>query len=168
MHPWGSRSGAPASGSGCRPRRARRSSRRAPRVSSAGVPDKTATTHHSFGGSFSAGSKPIFASKYAFFSIFQNLKENYLLASKFCKFLPKNVEIFAKFFDIFWQILQFFAKFSEIHKIFAKFCRIFGRILQKFVDFEKCWKMLHWMQKFMKNLLKFNEILTKFCHSPAP
>ena len=27
------------------------------------------STHHSFGGSFSAGSKPIFASKYAFFSI---------------------------------------------------------------------------------------------------
>jgi len=46
--------------------------------------------HHSFGGSFSAGSKPIFASKVAFFSIFQNLKENHLLASKFWKFLPKN------------------------------------------------------------------------------
>ena len=49
-----------------------------------------ATTHHSFGGSFSAGSKPIFASKYAFFSIFQNLQENHLFASKFCKFLQKN------------------------------------------------------------------------------
>ena len=46
--------------------------------------------NHSFGGSFSAGSKPIFASKAAFFSIFQNLQENHLLASKFWKFLPKN------------------------------------------------------------------------------
>ena len=33
------------------------------------------TTHHSFRGSFSAGSTPIFASKYAFCSIFQNLQE---------------------------------------------------------------------------------------------
>ena len=51
-----------------------------------------ATTQHSFGGSFSAGSKPIFASKYAFFSIFQNLQENHLLASKCCKFLLKIVK----------------------------------------------------------------------------
>ena len=63
---------------------------------------------------------------------------------------------------IFGQILQNFARFSEIRKNFAKFCRIFCRILQKCVDFEKCWKMLYWMQKFMKILLKFGEILTKF------
>ena len=102
---------------------------------------RPATTQHSFGGSFSAGSKPIFASKAAFFSIFQNLQENHLLASKFWKFLPKNWKILQKFcknFDIFWQILQNFAKFSEIRKNFAKFCRIFCRILQKCVDFEKC------------------------------
>ena len=33
-------------------------------------------------GSFSAVSKPIFASKYAFFSVFRDLHENHLLASK--------------------------------------------------------------------------------------
>ena len=55
-----------------------------------------ARTHHSFGGSFSAGSKPIFASKYAFCSVFQNLQENHLLASKFCKFLLKNCKILQK------------------------------------------------------------------------
>ena len=54
---------------------------------------------HSFGGSFSAGSTPIFASKYAFCSIFQNLQENHLLASKFWKNLKilKNSENFSKF-----------------------------------------------------------------------
>ena len=57
----------------------------------------SATTHHSFRGSFSAGSTPIFASKYAFFSIFQNLQENHLLASKFSKFLPKNWKILENF-----------------------------------------------------------------------
>ena len=34
-----------------------------------GSPRRRARTHHSFRGSFSAGSAPIFASKYAFFSI---------------------------------------------------------------------------------------------------
>ena len=58
--------------------------------------DGSAKTHHSFRGSFSAGSKPIFTSKYAFFSIFQNLQENHLLASNFCKFLPKNCRILHK------------------------------------------------------------------------
>ena len=59
----------------------------------------TATTHHSFRGSFSAGSTPIFASKYAFCSIkfFQNLQENHLLASKFCKFLQEP-KCFCKIF----------------------------------------------------------------------
>ena len=69
-----------------------------------------ARTQHSFGGSFSAGSKPIFASKYAFCSIFQNLQENHLLASKFCKFLLKNI-----------KILQNFAlSFAEICKICSR------------------------------------------------
>ena len=76
-------------------------------------PPPGATTHHSFRGSFSAGSKPIFASKYAFFSIFQNLQENHFLASKFSKFLPKN-----------WKILQNF-------DIFGKFC-IFLSLEQNF------------------------------------
>ena len=91
-------------------------------------------TQHSFGGSFLAGSKPIFASKYAFLNVFRNLQENHLLANKFCKCLQKICKIFHKF-SIFWQFLQNFAKFSEIRKMFAKFCR---NNLQKFVDFEKC------------------------------
>ena len=53
-------------------------------------------------GSFSAGSTPIFASKYAFFRIFRDLQENHLLTSKFCKFLQN-----------FCKILQKKAKFSK-------------------------------------------------------
>ena len=60
----------------------------------------TATTHHSFQGSFSAGSKPIFATKASFCSIFRDLPENHLLASKFCKILAKC-----------WQNLQNFENF---------------------------------------------------------
>ena len=93
--------------------------------------------NHSFGGSFSAGSKPIFASKVAFFSIFQNLQENHLLASKFCKFLPKSWKKLQKK-EIFWQILANFAKCSDIRKFLVKFCGIFCRILHNCVDFEKC------------------------------
>ena len=117
--------------------------------------------HHSFRGSFSAGSKPIFASKAAFFSIFQNLQENHHLASKFWKFLPKNW----KNLQTFWHFLANFAKFCKNFRNPQKFSKIlqnFCRILQKCVDFEKCWKMLYWMQKFMEILLKFDKILTKF------
>ena len=67
--------------------------------------------------------------------------------------------------NILQKILQNFTKMlRRISEIFAKFCRILCRIVQNCVDFEKCWKMLYWMQKFMKILLKFNENLTKFYH----
>ena len=73
-----------------------------------------ATTQPSFRDSFSAGSTPIFASKYAFFSIFRDLQEYHLLASKFCKIFCKN--------------LQFF----------AEICKICLREDDFLVDFEKC------------------------------
>ena len=63
----------------------------------AGSRQRFATTHHSFRGSFSAVSTPIFASKYAFFCIFRDLQENHLLASKFCKILWKNCKILQHF-----------------------------------------------------------------------
>ena len=65
---------------------------------------RSAVPAGSFWGSFSAGSTPIFPSRYAFFSIFQKLQENHLLASKVCKF--------------FWQI---FSKFCKICKILQDF-----------------------------------------------
>ena len=55
-------------------------------------------------GAFLAASTPMFASKYTFFSIFRNLQENHLLASQFCKFLPKKIYFFPpklSFFDKF-------------------------------------------------------------------
>ena len=70
----------------------------------------------------------------AFFKIYKKITFSRANSANFCQKIGK----FCKNFDIFWQILQNFAKFSEIRKIFAKFCRIFCRILQKCVDFEKC------------------------------
>ena len=81
---------------------------------------RSATTRHSFLGSFSAVSKRNFASKYAFCSIFQNL-QNYLAEfSKSCKILQK-IAIFAENQHLFvkiWKFLQNFTKFRKILQIF--------------------------------------------------
>ena len=66
-------------------------------------------------GSFSAVSKPIFATKASFCSIFRDLQENHLLASKFCKILAKFCQNFSK--------------------ILAKFSQNFGKILAKSFKF---------------------------------
>ena len=100
----------------------------------------TATTHHSFQGSFSAGSTPIFASKYAFCSIFRDLQEYHLLASKFCKLLQKLLQNFG-------QNLQTFSEFFKIFKILPKFAKICSREDAFLVDLEKCCKMRLWLQK---------------------
>ena len=111
-------------------------------------------SHHPFQASFSAGSTPIFASKYAFFSIFRDLQEYHLLASKFCKFLQNFCKKFAKIL----QNLQKFSEFFKILKILPNFCQNFAKILPKFckicsreddflVDLEKCCKMRPWLPK---------------------
>ena len=96
-------------------------------------------------GSFSAGSKQIFASKYAFLSIFRNLQENHLLASKFYKFLLKickNLQKFLTFFGKFRKILQNFQKIvkilAKISKFLAEISRICSREGDFLGDFEKC------------------------------
>ena len=86
--------------------------------------------NHSFRSSFSAGSTPIFASKYAFFSIFQALQENHLLASKFAKFC-KNFTEFCKILRIFRNFqkkCKILKNFTKISRNFAKFLRIFLEI----------------------------------------
>ena len=77
--------------------------------------------HPSFRGSFSAGSTPIFASKYAFCSIFQYLQDNHLffffihlLVSKFAMFLQNFLE--------FQLNVAYFYKILET-KSFRKFCK---------------------------------------------
>ena len=83
--------------------------------------------HHSFRSSFSAGSTPIFASKYAFCSIFQNLQEYHLLASKFkkcrqifCK-ISQNV---ARTLRTYWKL-----KKANIPKLFRTLYRIFQTLV---------------------------------------
>ena len=81
--------------------------------------------HHSLRGLFSAGSTPIFASKYAFFSIFQDLQETHLLASKFAKIWK-----FSRHCKIFENCLEIFRKYGEFYKILQTVCRIFTEFLQ--------------------------------------
>ena len=76
---------------------------------------------HSFGGSFSAGSKPIFVSKYAFFKkVFKIYKKIIFSRANFANFCQKiknaNILIF----------LANFEKFSGIRKISAKFAGFFA------------------------------------------
>ena len=66
--------------------------------------------HHSFRGPISAGSTPIFASKYAFCSMFQDLQEYHLLASKSAKFYKNSQNIV--------KILRIFARFCNVCSFF--------------------------------------------------
>ena len=75
-----------------------------------------ATTHHSFRGSFSAVSTPIFATKYSFCSIFRDLQNELAEFAKFCQFFQKNRKIRkilqkSENFTEILQNLQNFAKF---------------------------------------------------------
>ena len=110
--------------------------------------------HHSFRGSFSTGSTPIFASKYAFYSIFRALQENHLLASKFAKLCKISRNFANKLRIVFGnfqrncKIWKNWQKIADFYQNFAKSCRF--------------WKMLkNAMQKIVKILLKFDKHLTK-------
>ena len=72
-------------------------------------------------GSFSAVSKPIFASKYSFFSIFRDLQDMYTFAPLGSQISSKKrVQKFAKNEMKFHFIA---AKIYEFYKISAKFCQ---------------------------------------------
>ena len=82
--------------------------------------------------SFSAVSKPIFASKYAFFSIFRALQDS----QTFAPLHTQNFQIFCKFSQIFVE----FSRFCKICQnmcffvsIFTEFSRNFSEILEKFL-----------------------------------
>ena len=62
----------------------------------------------SFRSSFSSGSTRIFASTYAFFSIFQDLQENHLLASKFAKICEFSRKISRKFWKFSENLQKFY------------------------------------------------------------
>ena len=88
--------------------------------------------------SFSAVSAPIFARKYAFCCIFQNLPD-----------YPAEFLKFGKFLQIL-QHLQNFAKFQKFQ-------------LDSLVDFEKCCKTHIFLQKSVPIQPKTNNSLPKFC-----
>ena len=106
----------------------------------------TATTHHSFRGSFSAVSKPIFATKYAFFSIFRDLQDG---LAKFSQKL-QNFGEFRKIlqnFTKFCKFLQIFKNVDKKCKFLQNFCRILQNVLVHFVDLEKCLKNAYLVAK---------------------
>ena len=87
-----------------------------------------ATTHHSFPGSFSAVSKPIFASKYSFFSMLQDLQDFHNSALLESQSFDKISSTFSWFWRKFHKILEIFKIFENI---FDKFLKILGNFLQK-------------------------------------
>ena len=82
-------------------------------------------------GPFSAVSKPIFASKYAFCSIFQNLQDYRCTILDFCCFF--------KYFAPFSQFLLQFCKFSLRNTDLPIFCLIFREIPRNFAEIQGFW-----------------------------
>ena len=76
--------------------------------------------------SFSSVSKPIFAPKYAFFSIFRDLQDFHTFAPlQFAKSVLNIVQIFAKFADFFANVHYFCSKSTFFAPILMKISRNF-------------------------------------------
>ena len=101
---------------------------------------RLATTHHSFRGSFSAVSTPIFTIKDAFCSIFQNLQNLHTSAGletlKKMQISQKS-EHFCEILQTFLKIRKNHENFRNFRKKFRKFYRILKIQLDHFVDLEK-------------------------------
>ena len=86
-------------------------------------------------GSFSSVSRPIFASKYSFFSIFRDLQDLHTFA-------PLQIQNFSKFSStffsrIFQEILEFLSLESEIRNFSDWILRIFVGISRNLSEFSK-------------------------------
>ena len=110
----------------CTARRWRRRRRLFRRFSGAYCSTRLATTHHSFLGSFSAGSTATIATKYSFFQVFRDL-QNYL--AKFSKIL-QNFAKNQRFSQKSALFLQKSGNFAKILQNFAIFCKILKKILK--------------------------------------
>ena len=76
--------------------------------------------------SFSSVSKPIFAPKYAFFSIFRDLQDFHTFAPlQFAKSVLNIVQIYAKFADFFANVHYFCSKSTLFAPILMKISRNF-------------------------------------------
>ena len=103
-------------------------------------------------GSFSSVSRPIFASKYSFFSIFRDLQDLHTFA-------PLQIQNFSKFSStffsrIFQEILEFLSLESEIRNFSDWILRIFVGISRNLSEFSK---IIGNLRKFVK----FSEIFQK-------
>ena len=104
---------------------------------------RLATTHHSFLGSFSAGSKRNFATKYSFFQIFRDLQDSQNGFLEFCKFS------------------QNFAKFSWNFLIFGHVCWNRSKSVILACNFHEIWSELREITDNSRNSMTIAEFFEK-------
>ena len=122
------------------------------------------------GGSFSSVSKPIFASKYAFCSIFRDLQDLQTFAPLQIQNF-RDFSIFRKicnFFEIFCKILRNFVIFrSDFHGNLLEFHRISAILILQLQNFRKLVKIQKKIQKkFKKNA--YCRLAGCFQNDPSP
>ena len=112
---------------------------------------------HFSDGSFSAVSKPIFATKYSFCSIFRDLQDS----QTFAPLQIQNLQNFCNF------VLEKFGKFSRFLQIFLKSAEISSfslRISRKFVGIPGNPRKLTEIRKLLRKFAKFCEIRLDFAN----
>ena len=87
---------------------------------------------HTFGGSFSAVSKPPIARVGAFFSIFRDLQDSHAFAPR----QNQNLSIFFKFSQNFNDFSRFFKMLMKFWRIFNKISPNFAGISANFTEFQ--------------------------------
>ena len=102
-------------------------------------------------GSFSAVSKPIFASKYAFFSIFRALQDSQTFA-------PLHTQNF----QIFWKISQNFVEFSRFLQNLPKYVLFRHYFHGIFSEFLGNPRKIPEIYKICRNFANFMKIRSKF------
>ena len=117
--------------------------------------------------SFSAVSRPIFASKYAFFGIFRNLQDMHTFAPLQIQHLQIFFEFFIKKTVNFPDFCIVFVNFAQIGDLSLKFSQNFVGIAGNDKDLPEIQKKLQKIAKFHENS-KFGEILPILAEFSAP
>ena len=109
-------------------------------------------------GSFSAVSKPNFATKYSFCSIFRDLQDWHPFAPLQTQFFCKKSSTILRNWMLNWTIIQsnFSSKLLFLSQILMKFCRNFANVLK---NIRNRWHV----QKFGKILRNFRKFSEKLC-----
>ena len=119
-------------------------------------------------GSFPSASKPIFATKYSFFSIFQDLQDSHTFAPLPIQNIRKNSSNFFEFLFEFPQKNHNSKFFDNFHRKLIRFWWFFLRIspnilenVEKSQHFQNFWRIL---KKILNSdRIQIRKRLTKFC-----